>query len=237
MKSLLLKVRDLRAVGKGKEILKGVDFEIRRGEVQALLGPNGSGKSTFCQVIMGNPKYKVSGEVFFEGKNIIKLPPEERVKLGLAMAWQSPPVIKGVKTSDLIEKISKNRTLGRFKEAGFLSKREVNLDLSGGEKKVSELMQVLALSPKLIMFDEIDSGLDIKMLERVAAIIKNEFLKKGRAILIVTHMGEILNFLKPDWTNVMVDGKIAGRQQNFKKALRTIKKYGYERCKECRKEV
>jgi Fe-S cluster assembly ATP-binding protein len=107
------------------------------------------------------------------------------------------------------------------------------LDFSGGEKKISELLQVIALNPKLVIFDEIDSGLDIKKLERVARTIKEKLVEKKFSILLITHSGQILNFLKPHLVNVMVDGKIICKAKNFKKVLETIKKYGYERCKKC----
>jgi len=233
MKNILLKIKNLKVKSNGKEILKGVNLEIKRGEVQTLLGPNASGKSTLSQVILGNPKYKITGgEIFFRNKKITKFPPEKRIKLGLALAWQSPPAIKGVKLSQLLNKISpKGLNLSEGKE---LLEREINLDFSGGERKISELLQVLALKPKLVIFDEIDSGLDIKRLETVAKIIKKELVVKGAAILIITHSGQVLNFLKPHIVNVIIDGKIVCRAKKYKKVLATIKKYGYQKCKKCK---
>ena len=230
----LLEIKDLRARTANKEILKGVNLKIKKGDIQALLGPNGSGKSCLCQVILGNPAYKVTnGKIIFEGKDITKISPEKRVKMGLALSWQSPPAIKGLKLSELCSEIGKNPSFN-IKETNDLLKREVNVDFSGGEKKISELLQVLCLNPKLVIFDEIDAGLDIKKLEKVAEIIKKEFIKKKVSLLLVTHSGQILNYLKPTMTNVMVDGKIICQNQDFKKILRTIKKYGYEKCKKCR---
>lgn len=230
----LLEIKDLRARTANKEILKGVNLKIKKGDIQALLGPNGSGKSCLCQVILGNPAYKVTnGKIIFEGKDITKISPEKRVKMGLALSWQSPPAIKGLKLSELCSEIRKNPSFN-IKEINDLLEREVNVDFSGGEKKISELLQVLCLNPKLVIFDEIDAGLDIKKLEKVAEIIKKEFIKKKVSLLLVTHSGQILNYLKPTMTNVMVDGKIICQNQDFKKILRTIKKYGYEKCKKCR---
>lgn len=230
----LLEIKDLRARTANKEILKGVNLKIKKGDIQALLGPNGSGKSCLCQVILGNPAYKVTnGKIIFEGKDITKISPEKRVKMGLALSWQSPPAIKGLKLSELCSEIGKNPSFN-IKEINDLLKREVNVDFSGGEKKISELLQVLCLNPKLVIFDEIDAGLDIKKLEKVAEIIKKEFIKKKVSLLLVTHSGQILNYLKPTMTNVMLDGKIICQNQDFKKILRTIKKYGYEKCKKCR---
>ncbi|UZE92874.1 MAG: ATP-binding cassette domain-containing protein [Candidatus Nealsonbacteria bacterium] len=232
MKNILLKVEKLWVKGNEKEILKGINFQIKKGEIQALLGPNASGKSTLAQVILGNPKYKISqGRIFFHGREINKILPEKRVKLGIALAWQSPPAVKGVKLSQLLEKISQREL--KIPDGRELLGREVNLDFSGGEKKISELIQILALNPKLVIFDEIDSGLDIKKLEKVAKIIKKELIDKNISVLLITHWGQILNFLKPDITNVILDGKIICRSKDYKKVIKTIKKYGYEKCKKC----
>ena len=226
----LLRIEKLKVKGNGREILKSVNLQIKRGEVQALLGPNASGKSTLSQVILGNPKYKITqGRIFFEGKEITKLFPEKRARLGIAMAWQSPPAIKGVRFSQLLARIS-----SRLVEVEpYLLEREINIDFSGGEKKMSELVQVISLNPKLVIFDEIDSGLDIKRLTNTAKIIKKELVDKKVSILLITHSGAILNFLRPNITNVMVDGKIICREKDYKKVLKIIKKYGYEKCKKC----
>jgi Fe-S cluster assembly ATP-binding protein len=232
MKKILLDIKNLKVEGNGKEILKGINLQIKKGEIQALLGPNASGKSTLAQVISGNPKYRVTGgKIFFEEKEITKLAPEKRVKMGITLAWQSPPAIKGVRFSQLLEKIGQEKI--EIREAENLLVREVNLDFSGGEKKISELLQVLTLKPKLVILDEIDSGLDVKRLERAAEIIKRELVKKNVSILLITHWGQILNHLKPDLVNVMLDGKIICKEKDFKKVMRVIKKYGYEKCKEC----
>jgi Fe-S cluster assembly ATP-binding protein len=239
MREILLKIDKLKVKGSGKEILKGVNLQIKRGEIQALLGPNASGKSTLAQVILGNPKYKITqGRIFFEDKEVTKLFPEKRAKLGIAMTWQSPPAIKGVKFSQLLSKISTFGGSTPFAVARELEpnllEREINVDFSGGEKKMSELVQVIALNPKLVIFDEIDSGLDIKRLEKAAKIIKKELVDKKVSILLITHSGAILNFLKPDITNVMVQGRIICREKDYKKVLKIIKKYGYEKCKKCK---
>jgi len=228
-----LEIKKLKVRANGREILKGIDLKINRGETQVLLGPNASGKSTLAQVILGNPKYKVTqGEIFFEGRDITKFPPEKRAKLGIALAWQSPPTIKGVKLSRLLKEISRKEI--EISEGKELLEREVNLDFSGGEKKISELLQVLVLNPKLVIFDEIDSGLDLKRLGKVAKIIKKELAAKKVSVLLITHSGEILRFLKPKVTNVMVGGKIICKGKDLKKVLTTIKKYGYEKCKKCK---
>ena len=159
--------------------------------------------------------------------------PEKRVKLGISMSWQAPPAIKGIKLSSLLRKISIRKDF-KIKEAENFLEREVNLDLSGGERKISELLQIFSLNPRLIIFDEIDSGLDFKKIEIVSKIIKKEILRTKASILLITHSGTILNFFKPDVTNVMVDGKIICKSNNYKKTLNDIKKYGYEGCKKCK---
>jgi Fe-S cluster assembly ATP-binding protein len=233
MKKSLLKVEKLWVKGNGKEILKGVNLLMKKGEIKALVGPNASGKSTLANVILGNPKYRIEkGKIFFEGKDITRYSPEKRVKLGIALSWQSPPNVKGVKLGQLLERISKVKV--KLKEGEHLLKREINVDFSGGEKKISELIQILSLCPKLVILDEIDSGLDIKRLERVAKIIKQKLIKNKISILLITHQGEILNYLKPDLILVMVDGKIICQSKNYKKVLKVIKKYGYEKCKKCK---
>ena len=235
MEKILLKIEKLKVKANQKEILKGINLQIKKGEVQTLLGPNASGKTSLANVILGNPKYNISqGKIFFGGKEITKFPPEKRVKLGMALAWQSPPAIKGVKLSQLLKKISKVTQVRPVSELGKeLLEREINLDFSGGEKKISEVLQVLALNPKLVIFDEIDSGLDIKRLELCAKIIKKELIDKKVSVLFITHWGQILQFLKPDLTNVMLGGKIICKSPDYKKVLMVIKKYGYEKCKRC----
>jgi len=235
MEKVLLEIEKLKVKANKKEILKGVNLQIKEGEIQTLLGPNASGKTSLANVILGNPKYNISqGKIFFGGKEITKFPPEKRVKLGMALAWQSPPAIKGVKLSQLLKKISKVTQVRPVSELGKeLLEREINLDFSGGEKKISEVLQVLALNPKLVIFDEIDSGLDIKRLELCAKIIKKELIDKKVSVLFITHWGQILQFLKPDLTNVMLGGKIICKSPDYKKVLMVIKKYGYEKCKRC----
>ncbi len=235
---MILEVKNLRVKGDGKEILKGVNLKIKQGECQALLGPNASGKSTFAHVILGNPKYKViQGKISFRGKNITKFSSEKRAKLGIALSWQNPPAIKGVKLSQLLRKFQRRPVLPKIRGervSSDLLEKEVNVDFSGGERKMSELLQILALKPKMVIFDEIDSGLDIKRIKKVAEIIKKEFIAKKVATLIITHSGEILKFLKPNLTNVMINGKIICKEKNYKKVLKIITKYNYEKCKKCK---
>ena len=231
-KNNLLKVRNLVVEIEGKKILNNLCFDIEKGEVIALLGPNGSGKSTLAKVIAGDLRIKLKqGEVLFNEEEISKFSPEKRVSAGIVLAFQNPPSVEGLKMVDFIEAIEKEKGFIDDKLIG----REVNKGFSGGEKKISELMQLTALNPKLVILDEIDSGLDFKKTEEVAKIIKEYFIDKGVAILIITHHGEILDLLKPTKTNIIIDGIIVGKDEDYKNVLKTIKKYDYEKCRKCTK--
>jgi Fe-S cluster assembly ATP-binding protein len=236
---MLLEIKNLTVATDRAIILKDVSLKLKEGEVQALLGPNASGKSTLAQVILGNPKYKIKqGKIFFLGKDITKLSSSSRAKRGIALAHQYPPAIPGVKLSRLLDKISEMRK-NNWQDNGFKKEefkdsflnREVNVNFSGGEKKMSELLQILVLKPRLVVFDEIDSGLDLKKIKKAAEIIKRELIKKKITVLFITHSGDILKFLNPGMTNIMLKGKIICQQKDYKKVLRTIKRYGYEKCK------
>ena len=227
----MLKVTNLRVKAEEKEILRGVDLEIKKGEIHALLGPNASGKTTLGLAIAGWPPYKITaGEVFFEDKKITSLSPEERAKLGLALCFQHPPVVRGLPLRRLLEKISPGKEITVGKE---LLDREMNLDFSGGERKLSEIAQIIALEPKFVIFDELDSGLDLENLEKLTRLIKERLLEDGRSVLLISHRAEIFRFLQPDFVHVMLQGKIIHTSSDFKTTWETIEKYGYEKCKNC----
>lgn len=229
----LLKIKNLVVAIDNKKVLEGLDFEIEKGEIVALLGPNGSGKSTLAKVIAGDQRYILkAGEIIFDKKDISKFSPEKRVKEGIALAFQHAPEIKGLKMKDFLENISEHEDY--FKD-NKLIKRDVNKGFSGGEKKLSELMQLTSLNLKLVILDEIDSGLDIKKKEEVAKIIKKYFIEKGVAVLIITHHGDILDLLKPKRVNIVIKGKIIGKSEDYREVLKTIKKYDYEKCRKCTK--
>lgn len=231
----LLKIKNLTVESKGKKILNGLDLEIGAGEIHALLGPNASGKSTLAKTIMGLPEYEIKeGSILFKGKEIKNLAPEKRSKMGIALVFQNPPAIEGVKLSGLLKKISSFNNDYAEKYSNLLE-RDVNVNFSGGEKKISEMIQVLSLNPGLLILDEIDSGLDIKKREEVVSIVKKEAAKRKMAVIIITHQGEILNQFKPDAVSVMIDGRMVCRSKDYKKVIETIKKNDYAKCKRCKK--
>ena len=233
----MLKIENLSVRVDGKDILRKINLEIKKAEIHALLGPNASGKSTLVYTLMGFPDYKImEGEIDFKGKNIGNLSIEERAKLGIAVVFQHPPIIKGIKLSKLLEKISKKGiNMKGFPIKSDLLSREINVGFSGGERKLSEIIQIISLSPSLVIFDELDSGLDVEMLKKLASIIKNKFLHGKVSILLITHRGSILRFLKPDFAHIIINGELVCSSKDWKDLWGTIKEYGYEKCKECEK--
>lgn len=229
----LLEIKNLTVEVDGIEVIQNLDFDMDKGDIVALLGPNASGKTTLASVIMGDPRYKIKeGEIKFNGKVINNLKMEKRVDLGIVLSYQNPPIIEGLRVKDFLREINKN---GKNYNIDKLLERDVNKGFSGGEKKMSELMQLTSLKPKLVILDEIDSGLDIKKVGEVASVIKEYFIDKGIAILIITHHGEILDLLKPKSASIMINGVIVGRNEDYKNVLKTIKKFDYEKCKKCTK--
>lgn len=225
----MLKINNLHAqIEEGKEILKGINLEIKPGEVHAIMGPNGAGKSTLSSVIAGKDDYEVTeGEVLFEGENIIEDAPEERAHKGIFLSFQYPVEIPGVSVTnfikaainetrkakgetemsakDMLALVRKNsEKLGIKKD--FLG-RSLNEGFSGGEKKRNEIFQMLMLNPKLAILDETDSGLDIDAL-RIVADGVNSFKNEGNAVLLITHYQRLLDYIQPDFVHVLADGKI-----------------------------
>lgn len=231
----MLKISDLWVKTERKTILKGVSFKLKKGEKAVLLGPNGAGKTVLSQVILGNPKFRIiKGNIWFRGKSLLSLRPEQRVKEGIVVCWQSPPKIEGLKFEDYLKFINPSF---RIKDLpfnfSFLEGSNLNTNLSGGEKKLSELIQILALKPKLVVFDEIDSGLDFSNFRKIFDVINKELIKKKVTTLFISHNASALDLIKPHKTLVMVEGKIICQNKNYKKIVSTIKKYGYEKCKKC----
>lgn len=231
-----LEVTDLHVNVEENEIVKAVNLEMERGEVHVLLGPNASGKSTLAHALMGIPGYDtMKGRILFDGRDITNLPMEERSRLGMALAFQHPPAIKGVKLSKLLERISKQKIdVKEFPMDSSLLMREINVGFSGGERKLSEIIQIISLNPSFVIFDELDAGIDIENLERLTRIIKERMLDNGASVLLITHRGNILRFLKPDIAHVMLGGEIVCSLEDWRKIWKTIVRYGYEKCKECK---
>ena len=224
----LLAVRDLHATVNGIEILKGMDLTVKSGEVHAIMGPNGSGKSTFAKVLAGHPAYEVSsGEVMFDGNNLLELKPEARARAGLFLGFQYPIEIPGVANSQFLRLAYNTVQAQRGKDEldplefddfvrekmkllemnpDFLD-RSVNEGFSGGEKKRNEILQMALLEPKLAILDETDSGLDIDAL-RIVANGVNQLAHKDNAIVLVTHYQRLLNYIVPDYVHVMDSGRI-----------------------------
>jgi Fe-S cluster assembly ATP-binding protein len=221
---------DLHASVEGREILKGISLEMNKGEVHAVMGPNGSGKSTLSHTLMGHPNYKVTaGQVLFKGRNILELPTEERAKLGLFLALQYPVVVPGISMSNFLRtalnakrgfdgkdrskaiSVKEFRSLLRSKmdvlrmDDSFLS-RYVNDGFSGGEKKRAEILQMAVLNPEIAILDETDSGLDIDSIKFVSEAV-NRMRGPELGVLIITHYTRILQFVKPDFVHVLVDGR------------------------------
>ncbi|HET6953744.1 MAG TPA: Fe-S cluster assembly ATPase SufC [Acidimicrobiales bacterium] len=222
----VLEVRDLRAGVAGKEILRGIDLTVRSGEVHAVMGPNGSGKSTLAHVLMGRPGYEVlGGTVTLDGVDLLGLPPWRRAQAGLFLALQYPTEVPGVSLHDLLETAA--RAGGRdvsgvdaaiAAEAERLAldvrliDRPLNVDLSGGEKKKNETLQLGVLRPKIAVLDELDSGLDVDALRacarRIEAATEPEFDARGLGVLAITHYSRLLHVLRADHVHVLAKGSI-----------------------------
>jgi len=224
----MLNIKNLQASVDDKQILKGLNLEVKAGEVHAIMGPNGSGKSTLANVLAGHDDYVVThGQISYEDKNLLELAPEERAREGIFMAFQYPVAIPGVNNVYLLKAavnaIRKHRGETALDAIEFLSlvkekmklvkmnedllNRSVNEGFSGGEKKRNEIFQMAVLEPKLAILDETDSGLDIDALKIVAEGV-NSLRNEDRAIILVTHYQRLLNYIKPDHVHVLSDGKI-----------------------------
>jgi Fe-S cluster assembly ATP-binding protein len=241
----MLQIKDLSVEVEGKQILKDINISIGAGETHALFGPNGGGKTTLLMAIMGFPRYRVTkGQIVFKGQDITKLSLDERARLGIGMSFQRPPVVRGVKTRDVVEACLRNRgdgeIVGKMAERlkmGELMDRDINYGFSGGEIKRSELLQLIAQSPELVLLDEPESGVDLVNMSLIGQMI-NELLQKDlkrqrtRSGLIITHTGHILNYVHAGKGYVLLNGTIACAQDAFE-VLDSIKENGYEGCVKC----
>ncbi len=245
----MLEVRGLSVEVGGKGVLHDVNMQVRAGQTVALFGPNGSGKTSLLNTILGMPGYTIiSGNITFRGTDVTAMPVDERARMGMGMAFQRPPGVRGVRLGDIlgfcmrrrgeVEEGAATRMVDKLNLEGFLS-RDVNLGFSGGEIKRSELLQLLAQDPDFIMFDEPDSGVDLVSITLVAKVI-NELMQKdrpqgarGKAGLIISHAGHILEYVNADRAYVMLHGTLycAGNPRDI---LEDIRQKGYEGCVTCR---
>jgi Fe-S cluster assembly ATP-binding protein len=242
----MLKIEHLKAAIEDKQILKGINLEIKPGEVHAIMGPNGSGKSTLASVLAGRDYYEVTGgSVSFEGKNLLEMSPEERAREGVFLAFQYPVEIPGVSTTNFIKtavnEIRKHRGIEPLDAVGFLKmmkekmkvvnidqsllSRSMNEGFSGGEKKRNEIFQMAMLEPKLAILDETDSGLDIDAL-RIVANGVNTYRNAGNAFLIVTHYQRLLDYIVPDFVHVLYNGRIV--KSGTKELAKELEEKGYD---------
>jgi len=242
----MLEIKNLHAGIDGKDILRGINLTVNKGEIHAIMGPNGSGKSTLAKVLAGHPQYEVtSGEILYEGRNLLEMSPDERAREGVFMAFQYPIEVPGVSNAQFLRLAynEKRKHLGEeeldpleFKDllkerakvvemdASFMT-RSVNEGFSGGEKKRNEILQMAVLEPKLAVLDETDSGLDIDAL-RIVANGVNQLFTPENAIIVVTHYQRLLNYIVPHFVHVLADGLIA--REGGKELALELEAKGYD---------
>ncbi len=246
----MLSIKNLHASIEGKEILKGINLEVKPGEVHAIMGPNGSGKSTLASVLAGREDYKVdSGEISYNGKDLLEMESDERAKEGVFLAFQYPIEIPGVSTTNFMKtalnKIREHKGLEPLDAVSFLSRmkekmklveinqallsRSLNEGFSGGEKKRNEIFQMAMLEPTLSILDETDSGLDIDAL-RIVANGVNKLKNDDNATIVVTHYQRLLDYIVPDFVHVLFDGKIV--KTGGKELAMKLEENGYDWIKE-----
>jgi Fe-S cluster assembly ATP-binding protein len=242
----MLEIKHLSVAVNGRKILYDVNLTIGVGETHALFGPNGSGKTTLLMAIMGFPRYRITkGSITFKGKDITRLALDERARLGIGISFQRPPVVRGVRTRDMLtaalrdegDKVTIDQLAERANLGEFLD-RDINYGFSGGELKRSELMQLLAQKPELTLLDEPESGVDLVNIALIGKLI-NELLEKDCPIrrrkcmgLIITHSGHILDYVNTRTGYVMLEGRIVCEGDPHE-ILATIKAKGYEECAKC----
>ena len=244
MADILLQVKDLSVSVEDKDILKGLNLEVRKGETHVLMGPNGAGKSTLGNALMGNPNYIIkSGDILFNGKSILDEPVNQRAKDGLFMSFQNPLEVPGISLSNFIRNALENRTGERIRLWDFRKKiaaamdvlqmdhsyaeRDLNVGFSGGEKKKAEILQLLMLNPSLAILDETDSGLDVDAVRTVSKGVEEYQKNRDGALIIITHSTRILESLHVDATHVLVDGTIV--ENGDASLVDEINENGFER--------
>lgn len=246
MKQPILEITNLRAGVEGKQILKGVNLRISEGEVHAVMGPNGSGKSTLAAILAGREGYTITdGQIHYCGKDLVAMPPEERARKGVFLAFQYPVEIPGVNTTYFLKaavnEVRKHKGLSEYDAMEFLDlvkekmkilhlpedflKRPVNAGFSGGEKKRNEIFQMAVLDPKLAVLDETDSGLDIDALKVVSAGV-NKLKRHDNAQLVITHYQRLLDYIIPDFVHVLFNGQIV--RSGGKELALELEERGYD---------
>ena len=238
----MLKIENLQVEIDGQEIVKGLDLEVGEGEIHAIMGPNGSGKSTLANVLMGHPRYEVTGgSITFRGEDVFELEPDERAKLGMFLAFQYPSEVPGVSVANFLrtavnsvrEKELSPMEMYRLLQEKMrimqmdpkFAERYLNEGFSGGEKKRNEILQMLMLDPKLAIMDETDSGLDIDALQVVARGV-NELRAPEFSAVLITHYQRILRYIEPDHVHVMLDGRIV--TSGGKELAEELEEKGYD---------
>ena len=245
----VLNISGLCAAIDDKQILRGVNLEIKSGEFHAIMGPNGTGKSTLAQVIMGHPKYEVeSGSITLTGENVLEMDVDERAKAGLFLAMQYPAEIAGVTNSDFLRMALRTKMQQENKRLNFgtfikdlktninvlkmqedMAGRYLNEGFSGGEKKRNEILQLLMLKPKIAVLDEVDSGLDVDALKIVGDAV-NSMRSEDFGCLIITHYQRILDYITPDFVHIMMDGRIV--KSGGVELMKKVDTEGYDWIKE-----
>jgi len=216
----LLELKNVKSEVEGKEILKGLNLTINKGEVHVIMGPNGAGKSTLASILVGHPKHElVDGEIILDGENINEDAVDERAKKGIFLSFQYPEEIPGLTVEDFL----------RTAKEAVTADRHLNVGFSGGEKKKNEILQMAVLEPKLAILDETDSGLDIDATKVVFEGVQ-KLKTKDTALLIITHYDKVLDYLKPDFVHILMDGKIV--KTGGQELVESIEKDGYAKMKE-----
>lgn len=246
-----LKIKDLTVQIDGKTILNDFSLEIKSGETHAIMGPNGTGKSTLSKVIMGDPSYTVmNGDILYDDVSILDLTVDERARLGIFLAMQSPLEVEGVTNADFLRSAVFSKEGKNFKLLNFIKELEatteklkfnkdfihrgVNQGFSGGERKKNEVLQMYMLKPSIVMLDEIDSGLDVDSLRIVGENITNYKDTENCGILVITHYQRLLDYIEPDFVHIMINGKII--KSGDKSLVKYIEDNGYEQIEQ-KKEI
>jgi Fe-S cluster assembly ATP-binding protein len=249
----MLLIEDLQVKLGDKEILKNINMEIQSGETHILFGPNGSGKTSLLMTIMGYPQYRVTaGKIVFKGEDITEMPINERAELGIGMSYQRPPTINGVKTSQMVEicsdqDVDAEELAAKVNFTDFLD-RDINAGFSGGEIKRSELLQLMAQDPTLLLFDEPESGVDLENMlligTTIGKLLQRDFIRDNRKSqrerrtertrmgLIITHTGFILDYITADKGQLLYEGEMTC-SSNAREIFRCISEVGYQECVRC----